>query len=196
VSKGDDAPRVWRGTDYFRGLVESALTVGNGIVYNVNVQQLARESIVEPSPADCAELLLAITPVIMRRIRAEMRLRTLPGLSIPQFRALDYLSHHPQVSLNDVAEHLGLTPPTASKLIQKLVCQKVVARRVAVDRRRVSLSLTQSGTAALSVARSETRQQLAESLKSLSADELAATSMALRALERAFSQGGNDVNVS
>jgi MarR family transcriptional regulator for hemolysin len=175
---------------------ESALTVGNGVVYNVSMQQLARESIVEHSPAESAELLLAITPLIMRRIRGEMRLRTLPGLSIAQFRALDYLSQHPQVSLNDVADHLGLTPPTASKLIQKLVCQKVVARRVASDRRRVSLSLTQAGSAALSVARSETRHQLADSLKSLSVDELAATSVALRALERAFSQGGNDVNVS
>jgi DNA-binding MarR family transcriptional regulator len=178
------------------GIGWCGLTFDNRTVYNVNVQQLASENIVEHSPADCAELLLAITPVVMRRIRAEMRLRTLPGLSIPQFRALDYLSHHPQVSLNDVAEHLGLTAPTASKLVQKLVCQKVVARRVAADRRRVSLSLTQAGTAALSMARSETRQQLAESLKSLSGGELAATIVAFRALERAFSQGGNDVNVS
>ncbi len=160
------------------------------------MQQLARESITGPSPADCAELVLEVTPQVMRRIRGEMRLRTLPGLSIAQFRALDYLSHHPQVSLNDVAEHLGLTAPTASKLIQRLVCQKVVARRVAADRRRVSLSLTQSGSEALSMARSETREQLAERLKTLSPDELAATSVALHALERAFSQGGNDVNLS
>ena len=159
------------------------------------MQQLANETIVEGSPADCAELLLETTPVVMRRIRAEMRLRTLPGLSLPQFRALDYLSHHPQVSLNVVAEHLGLTPPTASKLIQKLVSNKVVVRRVASDRRRVSLSLTQSGIAALSSARSETREQLADSLKSLSPHELAALPVALRALGRAFSQGGNNVNV-
>ena len=160
------------------------------------MQQLANETIVGGSQADCAELLLEITPVVMRRIRAEMRLRTLPGLSIPQFRALDYLSHHPQVPLNVVAEHLGLTPPTASKLIQKLVTNRVVARRVATDRRRVSLSLTQSGITALSIARSETRQQLADSLKSLSTHELAALPVALRALGRAFSQGGNDVNLS
>lgn len=171
------------------------LTVVDGLVYNVNMQQLARESIGRTSPEDCAELLLKVTPPVMRRIRGEMRLRTLPGLSIAQFRALDYLGHHPQVSLNDVAEHLGLTPPTASKLIQRLVCQKVVARRVAADRRRVSLSLTQAGSAALSMARSETRQQLSDSLKSLSPHELGSLSVALRALERAFSQGGNDGNI-
>ncbi len=171
------------------------LTIVDGAVYNVTVQQLASESISQNSPEACAELLLGVTPQVMRRIRGEMRLRTLPGLSIPQFRALDYLSLHPQVSLNVLAERLGLTPPTASKLIQKLVCNKVVARRVASDRRRVSLSLTPSGTSALAMARSETRQQLADSLKSLSPKELDALSVALRALERAFSQGGNDVNV-
>ncbi len=171
------------------------LTFVDGTVYNVTMQQLASESIGRTSPEDCAELLLAVTPQVMRRIRGEMRLRTLPGLSIAQFRALDYLSLHPQVSLNVLAEHLGLTPPTASKLIQKLVCNKVVARRVASDRRRVSLSVTQSGSTALAMARAETRQQLSDGLRSLSAHELDSLSVALRALERAFSQGGNDGNV-
>jgi len=158
------------------------------------MQQLAKETIVG-APEDLAEQLLEVTPSIMRRIRSEMRLRTMPGLSIAQFRALDYLGHHPQVSLSVVAEHLGLTPPTASKLVQKLVANKVVARRVATDRRRVSLSLTQAGIAALSAARSETRQQLANSLNLLTSEELAALSLGLRALGRAFSKGGNHVNI-
>ena len=121
--------------------------------YNVRMQQLAGETIMPPSLSECAEQLLEVTPLIMRRIRAEMRRRTMPGLSVPQFRALNYLRQHPGASLNVVAEHLGLTPPTASKLIQKLVADRVVARRVASDRRRVCLSLTHSGITALSAAR-------------------------------------------
>jgi DNA-binding MarR family transcriptional regulator len=120
----------------------------------------------------------------------------MPGLSVPQFRALNYLRSHPGASLNVVAGHLGLTPPTASKLIQKLVADKVVARRAATDRRRICLSLTESGIAALSVARSETRQQLADTLNTLSKEELAALQVALRGLARAFSQGGADGNLS
>jgi DNA-binding MarR family transcriptional regulator len=160
------------------------------------MQQLAGDTIMPTSLSECAEQLLEVTPLIMRRIRAEMRRRTMPGLSVPQFRALNFLRQHPGASLNVVAEHLGLTPPTASKLIQKLVADRVVARRVASDRRRVCLSLTQSGISALSVARAETRQQLADGLNCLAKEELAALPVALHGLGRAFSQGGNDVNVS
>jgi DNA-binding MarR family transcriptional regulator len=120
----------------------------------------------------------------------------MPGFSLPEFRALNYLSQYPEASLNVVAEHLGLTPPTASKLVQKLVTDGVVARKGATDRRRVCLSLTESGNAALSAARVETRQQLAECLGSLNQKELNAVSMALKALGRAFSQGGVNVNLS
>ncbi len=130
----------------------------------------------------------------MRRMRVETR-RTMGGLSVPQYRALGYLVRHPSASLNDVAEHLGLTPPTTSKLIQKLVVDKIVARRVASDRRRVCLTLTRSGIAALDAARSETRRQLAESFRNASREDLAALSAALRILAKAFSEGRNDVNV-
>ena len=125
-----------------------------------------------------------------------MRRRTMGGLSVPQYRTLNYLMQHPRASLHAVAEHLGLTPPSTSKLVQKLVTNNVVARRVAADRRRICLSLTQSGITALTAARSETREQLAESLKSLSDDELAELSVALRTLGRAFTQGDDNVNLS
>ena len=125
-----------------------------------------------------------------------MRRRTLPDLTVPQFRTLNYLQNHPGASLSDVAESQGLTLPSASKLVQKLVAQKVVVRRAAQDRRRVDLSLTEKGLAALSTARVETRQYLADSLQSLTSDELATVGEALRILDRAFAQGGADVHVS
>jgi len=159
------------------------------------MQQLAKETIKPALASECAEQLLEMTPLLMRKIRDEMRRRTMAGLSVPQYRTLNYLMRHQRAPLHALAEHLGLTPPSTSKLVQKLVTDKIVARRVATDRRRVCLSLTPSGIAILTAARSETRQQLADGLKSLSREELAALSVALRALGRAFSQGGNDVNV-
>jgi len=159
------------------------------------MQQLADEKIKLELTSEYAEQLLEVIPILMRKIRGEMRRRTMGGLSIPQYRTLNYLVRHPRTSLHDVAEHLGLTAPSTSKLVQKLVVNKIVARRVATDRRRVCLSLTPSGIAALTAARAETRQQLADSLKSLSKEELTALSVALRAIERAFSQGGNNVDV-
>jgi DNA-binding MarR family transcriptional regulator len=160
------------------------------------MQQLADETIDPVSASGCAEQLLEVTPLLMRKIREEMRRRTMAGLSVAQYRTLNYLMRHPRASLRVVAEHLGLTPPSTSKLVQKLVTDKVVVRRVASDRRRVCLSLTQSGVAALSTARAETRQQLEEKLRSLSSKELTALSVALRALGKAFSQSENDVNIS
>lgn len=120
----------------------------------------------------------------------------MPGLTMPQFRVMGFLRRHPRASLNDVAEHLGMTAPTASKLVHRLVAERVVARRVGADRRRICLSLTQAGISALAAARAETRENMAASLVHLSSGELAAVSSALRVLGEAFSKGGNDVNVS
>ncbi len=139
--------------------------------------------------------MIELAPIIMRLIGSEMRLRTMPGLTIPQYRTLNYLQRHPQCSLSDVAAYLGLTLPSTSKLMQKFVTQKVVVRRVAKDRRRVRLSLTQEGISALAQARLETRQKLAENLSSLSREELALVSSALRVLSSAFSGGVEGVSL-
>ncbi len=159
------------------------------------MQSLAKETIPQTSPSDCAAQLIEVTPVIMRRIRGEMRRRTIPGLSVPQFRTLNYLQRHPRSSLSDVSAHLGITLPSTSKLVQNLVAQKVVLRRSARDRRRICLSLTQQGITALTTARLETQQQLAESLSSLTQKELTVVSAALRVLSSAFSGGGKGVDL-
>ena len=162
--------------------------------YNVGMQPLGEES-VSSRTSKCADQLLEITPLVWRRIRAEMRRRTLPSLSVPEFNALNFIGRHPEASLNVVAEHLGLTAPTTSKLIQKLVSNGIVDRTSALDRRRVCLSLTESGRAALAAARAETRDQLAERLNSLSSQELDELSTSLLVLGKAFSQGGDNVNL-
>ncbi len=163
--------------------------------YTVSVQSLDKETI-NPTSSECASQIIELTPVIMRQIRGEMRLRTLPGLTLPQFRALGFLQRHPGSSLSDVATFLGLTLPSTSKLIQKFVTQKVVVRRGAKDRRRVCLSLTEKGTSALDQARLETRQKLAENLSSLSQKELSTVLAALRILSLAFSGGSTGVSIS
>ncbi|MDO8687257.1 MAG: MarR family winged helix-turn-helix transcriptional regulator [Dehalococcoidales bacterium] len=159
------------------------------------MQSLAKETIPQASPSDCSAQLIEVTPVIMRRIRGEMRRRTIPGLTVPQFRALNYLQRHPRSSLSDVAAHLGITLPSTSKLVQNLVVQKVVLRRSATDRRRVCLSLTQQGITALAVARLETQRQLDEVLSSLKQDELATVSAALRILNTVFAGGSTGVDI-
>jgi DNA-binding MarR family transcriptional regulator len=102
---------------------------------------------------DCSTRLLEVVPLIMRHIRSELRSQAMKELSVPQFRTLMFLRRHPDASLSLVAEHLGLTPPTVSKMIQKLVDQGIIKRNTAPDRRQVRLSLSSKGISALSGAR-------------------------------------------
>lgn len=152
------------------------------------MKQLVVESILSTSPSDCSAQLLEVVPLIMRRIRREMRRHSMPGLSVAQFRTLIYLQRHSGTSLSEVAEFLGLTMPSASKLVDRLVMDKAVSRRIAQDRRRISLSLTERGHTALELARMEARDQLADSLKALPPEDLATVTAALDILDRAFSQ--------
>ncbi len=159
------------------------------------MKSLDKETNLYPTPLECSAQLVALTPAIMGRIRSEMRLRTLPGLSIQQFRALDYLRRHPQSSLSNLSVHLGLALPSTSKLVQQLVVKQVITRRSAADRRRVCLSLTQPGIKAFTTARLETQQQLAQNLSSLTGAELSTLSKGLQVLSKAFVGGAAGVNL-
>lgn len=144
---------------------------------------------------DCAAQLLVATPLLMRRIRAEMRQRTMPGLSVPQYRTLFYLHLHRGATLSAVADFLGLTRPTTSKLVQLLVIKKIVARRVGADRRSSFLSLTSQGRKTLVLARQGAHEQLAKRLQRLHPGELEIVAAALQVLIQAFSEGAVNVHV-
>ena len=107
-----------------------------------------------------------------------------------------YLRRHPDASLSLVAEHLGLTPSTVSKMIQKLVEQGMIKRNTALDRRQVRLSLSAKGISALSKAGEGARKQLAENFKTLSQEELKTISTTLEILEGVFSTNSTSDNIS
>ncbi len=118
---------------------------------------------------DCALELLEVVPSIMRAIRSEMRNRRTPDLSVPQFRVLTFLNRHPGASLSEVAEHIGLTAPSMSKIIDGLVARHLITRQEAEqDRRRVHLALTELGKTLLDAAYQDTRARLSEMLAGLS----------------------------
>jgi DNA-binding MarR family transcriptional regulator len=133
-----------------------------------------------------AVLVLEAVPLVMRRIRAEMRAHR-AGLSVPQFRALGYLHRHPGASLSDVAEHLGLACASTSKLIDGLVQRKLVTRHTAAtDRRRLTLTLTAKGNALLASARQAAQRGLAQTLARLPVGERPGVARAMEQLLHAF----------
>ena len=139
---------------------------------------------------ECARQLLDTTPQVMRFIRAEMRSHRGHDLSVPQFRTLTFVNRNPELSLSHLADHLGLTLPSTSKLVDGLVNQKIITRRESQqDRRRLTLALTKYGQDILHVAREATQNHLKDVLHALSADELSTIIRAMNLLQPLFTKG-------
>ena len=130
---------------------------------------------------------MEVVPLVMRGIRAQMRRHRTPGLSLPQFRVLTFLDRHAGASLSDVAEHIGVTLPSMSKMVDGLVEQKLVTRKFdAADRRRATLALTRRGRTVLSTARAHTQTYLAQQFESLPASKRAVIVRAMEILRPIF----------
>ncbi len=136
---------------------------------------------------ECSREVLEVVPLVMRFIRAEMRRHRASDLSVPQFRSLAFIDRNAGTSLGELAEHLGLTPPSTSKLVDGLEKRELAQRRDSPqDRRRLTLSLTPAGQRILETARSGTQQSLAVLLAGLPAADRRAVAQAMPALRRTF----------
>jgi len=139
------------------------------------------------SPSGCAGQILETVPLVMLAIRTEMRSHRGSDLSVPQFRVLVYLNRYKGASLSDIAEHMGLTLPSMSKMIDGLVARRLVTRRLAPgDRRRVTLALTALGKTARQSAYKATESRLAERLAALPESERRLIFRAMQVLESIF----------
>lgn len=141
-----------------------------------------------PLPQRCADDVLDILPEAMDVVRASMRAGLDDRLSVPQFRALNYIDRRPDASLGDVAAFLGVTLPTASAMVDRLVrAGHVQAATADDDRRRSRLNISEAGKAVLEQVRENARHELAAKLARQPADELRAIRDGLAALRRALS---------
>ncbi|MGD0879418.1 MAG: MarR family winged helix-turn-helix transcriptional regulator [Anaerolineales bacterium] len=142
------------------------------------------------TPDEGGAELLEIVPQLMRVIRDQMRQHRTADLSVPEFRTLGFLNQHSGSSLIAVAEHIGLSPASMSRLVDGLVRRSLVKRerkQDAVDRRYVTLGLTANGRAILKSARASTQAYLAEVLTVLSPAEQAMVVQAMQLLSPLFS---------
>ncbi len=107
-------------------------------------------------------------PPVMRAIHEEMRRQEAPLLSIPQLRTLAYLNRNPGACLFRLAQHLGVTRPTASAIVERLVRRGLVSRVAdPQERRRVVLTLTTTGATHLQRTRRSTQTWMATALSRL-----------------------------
>jgi DNA-binding MarR family transcriptional regulator len=135
----------------------------------------------------CAQELMDTAPQIMQSIRVEMRRGRGSDISIPQFRTLRFIQCNPVSSLSTLAEYLGLTLPSASKLVDGLVKQGLITRQESTtDRRRITLALTQTGASIVNSARASAQANLAKNLDRLSDNELETVCQAMKLLRPIF----------
>jgi DNA-binding MarR family transcriptional regulator len=142
------------------------------------------------SAKQTASEMLRVMPLVMRGIRAEMRSHGALGLSVPQFRALAFVRRHPGASLSGAAEHVGVTLPSMSRLIDGLVRRKLMRRRIHPgDRRRITLDVTARGRALWQAAYDLTQASMTRKLSVLNGGQRATVVRALRILLHLFAQG-------
>ena len=135
----------------------------------------------------CAHEIMDTAPQIMQAIRMEMRRGRASNISIPQFRTLRFIQRNPDSALSTLAEHLGLTLPSVSKLVDGLVKQKLITRKESTaDRRRLTLMLTTAGASIVDAARAGARANLATKMAGLSNAELQTITTAMLLLRPLF----------
>ena len=139
------------------------------------------------SAAECATQLIAVVPGVMDALRASMRGNIGDALSVPQFRCLGFIARNPGCSVSEVATFLGVTMPTASAMVDRLVrAAHVVAVTSSADRRRTELRVNAPGKALLDRIRAGARRDMAAALGGADAADLAAIQQALALLHRVF----------
>lgn len=151
------------------------------------MQLLQQTTIRSITPERCAREVLAGIPAVMDFIRQQMRQHRRPELTVPQFRTLVFLSHHDCSSLSEVAEHVGISLSSMSRMVDLLVKRGLLERGTkAGDRRRVSLQLTRRGKSAFHAACSATQVALARSFRALPRRDLERVCAAMQMLDELF----------
>ena len=104
-------------------------------------------------------------------------------VTLTQYRSLVILASRGPQSLAALAEAVAVTPPTASRLCERLVRKGLVHRRSdRSDRRQVRIALTEAGRSLVDVVTARRREVIADLLASIPAADQRSVVAALRQL--------------
>lgn len=154
---------------------------------------MSRAAAVLPLPSAAAQALLCagdileILPVVMDAVRVAMRQHVGGGLSVPQFRCLNFVAKWPGASVSALAAFMGTTLATASANADRLArAGWIEAVESSADRRRSELRVTAAGADLLDGMRLQARQELAVSLSVMSTQDVALARAGLAVLKAGF----------
>ncbi|WP_327320557.1 MarR family winged helix-turn-helix transcriptional regulator [Streptomyces sp. NBC_01235] len=118
-------------------------------------------------------------------------------VSASQLRVLFILEHHQGINLRTLADSLGSTPPSTSRLCDRLQAVGFVERRIAAEsRREVELFLSRRGSAFLADLRSRREAELEGVLEQMPAAHRSALLTGLEAFCSAAAEQIHDSDAS
>ncbi len=134
----------------------------------------------------CARAIDEVVPRTMRLIRRAVRNQEAEtGLTDSQLRLLLQVARRPGVSLSAVSEHLGISRPAGSALVDRLVRSGQLDRSVdPAERRRLRLRVTADGEETIARAQRHAHTWLQRELADLTEAELEVLEQALAILGR------------
>lgn len=150
------------------------------------------------TPDQCARKLLDVMPLVMQELRRILRGHSRDDLRFPEVRSLAFLRHNPGSNLTDLAEYIGVSLPSMSKLVDSLTYRGLIDRRPdAEDRRRVCLELTDAGREILASALDAVQASFVSKLTRLDQQDIALIHKGLVLLHPLFSTAaGGEVEPS
>jgi DNA-binding MarR family transcriptional regulator len=136
------------------------------------------------SPLDGAEIAARLRLSATRLARI-LRQQADLGLTPSQITALATVGREGPLTLGALADTEHVTPPSMTKVVERLEGLGLIERRIdPVDRRRVLAAVTPAGEAALATARARKDALLSTRIAELDPDELARLAAALDVLDR------------
>ncbi|HEX5245910.1 MAG TPA: MarR family transcriptional regulator [Gaiellaceae bacterium] len=127
----------------------------------------------------------ALRPALLQVGRELRREARGVGVSPEQVSLLVAIKYAPGIGLRELATRERVSPPAMTKHVDRLERDGLVARTPSADdRRRVGVSLTEKGQRVLRRVRTRRTAWLAQRLRGLSPDELAAVEAAVEPLRR------------
>jgi DNA-binding MarR family transcriptional regulator len=135
--------------------------------------------------ADPATLANGLRPVLLRLARQLRQETESLGVTSRQVTLLWLIRERPGLSLRELAAEERISAPALSGHVDRLERAGLIVRvRSDDDRRRVGITLTEDGSRLLKRVRAQRTTWLAERLKDLQPEELAAIEAALEPLRR------------
>ncbi len=137
-----------------------------------------------PSPADDAvlEAVLGASRALVA-IAARSLADAGEEVTLTQYRSLVVLASRGPQGLGALAELLGVTPPTVSRMCDRLVRKQLILRRAdPKDRRQIRVALSARGKRLVEEVTRRRREEIAQLLASMSSSEQASVARSLQRL--------------